>query len=75
MTAATPYQRQQTDDGKEVEEVTWLNPGISPKTYFLLFGTASEGTLEDIAEGLPMAERKLAFAVQGQSYGPMFDES
>jgi hypothetical protein len=74
MTEATPYQRQQTDDGKEVEEVTWVNPGISPKTYFLLFGTASEGMLEDIAEGLPMAERKLAFAVQGQSYGPMFDE-
>jgi pimeloyl-ACP methyl ester carboxylesterase len=30
--------------------------------------------LEDIAEGLPMVERKLALAVQGQSYGPMFDE-
>jgi pimeloyl-ACP methyl ester carboxylesterase len=35
---------------------------------------ASEGMLEDIAQGLPMAERKLALAVQGQSYGPMFDE-
>jgi len=34
----------------------------------------SEGMLENIAEGLPMAERKLAFAVQGQSYAPMFDE-
>src|SRR5205823_7468638 len=34
----------------------------------------SEGMLEDIAEGLPMAERKLALAVQGQAYGPMFDE-
>jgi pimeloyl-ACP methyl ester carboxylesterase len=34
----------------------------------------SEGMLEDIAEGLPMAERKHALAVQGQSYGPMFDE-
>ena len=34
----------------------------------------SEGMLEDIAQGLPMAERKLALAVQGQSYGPMFDE-
>jgi pimeloyl-ACP methyl ester carboxylesterase len=33
-----------------------------------------EGMLERIAEGLPMADRKLAFAVQGQSYGPMFDE-
>lgn len=30
--------------------------------------------LENIAEGLPMAERTLALAVQGQSYGPMFDE-
>src|SRR5271163_4191577 len=34
----------------------------------------SEGMLENIAEGLPLAERKLALAVQGQSYGPMFDE-
>jgi pimeloyl-ACP methyl ester carboxylesterase len=34
----------------------------------------SEGMLEYIAEGLPMADRKLALAVQGQSYGPMFDE-
>lgn len=34
----------------------------------------SEGMLERIAEGLPLAERKLFFAVQGQSYGPMFDE-
>lgn len=34
----------------------------------------SEGMLEDIAQKLPMADRKLAFAVQGQSYAPMFDE-
>ena len=34
----------------------------------------SEGILQDFAQGLPMAERKLVFAVQGQSYGPMFDE-
>jgi pimeloyl-ACP methyl ester carboxylesterase len=34
----------------------------------------SEGMPENVAEGLPMAERELAFAVQGQSYGPMFDE-
>ena len=33
-----------------------------------------EGMLDSIAEGLPMAERTLALAVQGQSYGPMFDE-
>jgi pimeloyl-ACP methyl ester carboxylesterase len=34
----------------------------------------SEGMFNDIAQRLPMAERKLALAVQGQSYGPMFDE-
>jgi hypothetical protein len=34
----------------------------------------SEGMLEDVTEGLPIEERKLAFAVQGQSYAPMFDE-
>jgi hypothetical protein len=34
-----------------------------------------EGMFEDIAEGLSMAERRLALAVQGQSYGPMFDEN
>jgi pimeloyl-ACP methyl ester carboxylesterase len=39
------------------------------------FATISaEGMLQDITEGLPMAERKLSLAVQGQSYGPMFDE-
>jgi pimeloyl-ACP methyl ester carboxylesterase len=32
------------------------------------------GIVEDFAQGLPMAERKLVAAVQGQSYGPMFDE-
>jgi hypothetical protein len=30
--------------------------------------------LEDVTEGLSMEERKLALAVQGQSYGPMFDD-
>jgi pimeloyl-ACP methyl ester carboxylesterase len=34
----------------------------------------SEGMFQFIAEGLPMAERRLALAVQGQTYGPMFDE-
>jgi pimeloyl-ACP methyl ester carboxylesterase len=34
----------------------------------------SQGMLEDFAQGLPMEERKLILAVQGQSYGPMFDE-
>jgi len=35
---------------------------------------SSEGMFEYIAEGLPMADRRLALAAQGQSYGPMFDE-
>ena len=34
----------------------------------------SEGILNDFAQGLPLAERKIVFAVQGQSYGPMFGE-
>jgi pimeloyl-ACP methyl ester carboxylesterase len=34
----------------------------------------SEGMLEDVTEGLGLPERQLALAVQGQSYGPMFDE-
>jgi pimeloyl-ACP methyl ester carboxylesterase len=34
----------------------------------------SEGMLNYVAEGLPINERELALAVQGQSYGPMFDE-
>ena len=34
----------------------------------------SQGILNDFAQGLPMDERKLVLAVQGQSYGPMFAE-
>jgi pimeloyl-ACP methyl ester carboxylesterase len=34
----------------------------------------SQGILEDFAQGLPMAERKIVLAVQGDSYGPMFSE-
>jgi pimeloyl-ACP methyl ester carboxylesterase len=34
----------------------------------------SAGILEDFAQGLPFEERKLVFAVQGQSFGPMFGE-
>jgi hypothetical protein len=30
--------------------------------------------LEDVTDGLPMEECKLAFSVQGQSCAPMFDE-
>jgi pimeloyl-ACP methyl ester carboxylesterase len=35
---------------------------------------SEEGVLNDFAQGLPVAERRLVFAVQGQTYGPMFDE-
>jgi pimeloyl-ACP methyl ester carboxylesterase len=34
----------------------------------------SQGILEDFAQCLPVAERKLILAVQGESYGPMFAE-
>jgi pimeloyl-ACP methyl ester carboxylesterase len=32
------------------------------------------GVINDFANGLPMADRRLVLAVQGQTYGPMFDE-
>jgi pimeloyl-ACP methyl ester carboxylesterase len=39
------------------------------------FASLSEdGVINDFANGLPMAERRLVLAVQGQTYGPMFDE-
>jgi len=34
----------------------------------------SQGIIEDFAQCLPMAERNLIFAVEGESYGPMFAE-
>lgn len=35
---------------------------------------SGDGIINDFANGLPMAERRLVLAVQGQTYGPMFDE-
>jgi pimeloyl-ACP methyl ester carboxylesterase len=35
---------------------------------------SEEGVVHSFAEGLPMPERRLVLAVQGQIYGPMFDE-
>jgi pimeloyl-ACP methyl ester carboxylesterase len=35
---------------------------------------SEEGVINDFAQGLPMSERRLVLAVQGQTYGPMFDE-
>lgn len=35
---------------------------------------SEKGILYSFADGLPMAERRLVLAVQGQIYGPMFDE-
>jgi pimeloyl-ACP methyl ester carboxylesterase len=34
----------------------------------------AQGMLEDFAQGLPLAERKIVLTVQGESYGPMFSE-
>jgi pimeloyl-ACP methyl ester carboxylesterase len=34
----------------------------------------AQGIIEDFSQGLPMPERKIVLAVQGDSYGPMFDE-
>ena len=35
---------------------------------------SEDGVLNSFADGLPMSERRLVLAVQGQIYGPMFDE-
>src|SRR6516165_3449004 len=35
---------------------------------------SEDGVLNSFADGLPMEERRLVLAVQGQIYGPMFDE-
>jgi pimeloyl-ACP methyl ester carboxylesterase len=35
---------------------------------------SEDGVINAFADGLPMAERRLVLAVQGQIYGPMFDE-
>ena len=35
---------------------------------------SEEGILNSFAEGLPMTQRRIVLAVQGQVYGPMFDE-
>jgi len=34
----------------------------------------SQGIMDDFAQGLPVPERRLVLAVEGQSYGPMFAE-
>jgi len=35
---------------------------------------SEDGVTRNFAEGLPIAERRLVLAVQGQTYGPMLDE-
>jgi pimeloyl-ACP methyl ester carboxylesterase len=35
---------------------------------------SEEGVMNDFAQGLPMAERRVVFAVQGQFYGPALEE-
>jgi pimeloyl-ACP methyl ester carboxylesterase len=35
---------------------------------------SEEGILNFFAQGLPLAERRVVLAVQGQTYGPIFDE-
>jgi pimeloyl-ACP methyl ester carboxylesterase len=35
---------------------------------------SADGIINSFADGLPMSERRLVLAVQGQIYGPMFDE-
>jgi pimeloyl-ACP methyl ester carboxylesterase len=53
-----------------------LTPGVkSIQVDSQHFARMSEnGILNFFAQGLPLAERRVVYAVQGQTYGPMFDE-
>jgi pimeloyl-ACP methyl ester carboxylesterase len=53
-----------------------LTPGVkSIQVDSQHFARMSEdGVLNFFAQGLPLPERRVVFAVQGQTYGPMFDE-
>jgi pimeloyl-ACP methyl ester carboxylesterase len=67
------------DVGKSANDTSapyGLTPGQkSIRVDALDFASMSEeGILNHFAQGLPMADRRLVFAVQGQIYGPMFDE-
>jgi pimeloyl-ACP methyl ester carboxylesterase len=44
---------------------------VDPQHYASM---SEDGILNSFANGLPMPERRLVLAVQGQIYGPMFDE-
>jgi len=59
--ASTPYGW--TEGQKQIQVDAQKFVSLSP-----------QGMFEDVTENLPVAERRLALAVQGQSYGPMFDE-
>jgi hypothetical protein len=73
VTACAPEAGQSANDASAPFGVTEGQKQIRVDTQKFATVT-SEGVLKDIAEGLPLADRKLFFAVQGQSYGPMFDE-
>ncbi len=73
MTAYAPEVGQSANDASR--PFGWTEGQMQIRVESDKFATVTpEAMLENIAEGLPMAERKLALAVQGQSYGPMFDE-
>jgi pimeloyl-ACP methyl ester carboxylesterase len=44
---------------------------VDPEHFAYL---SEDGVLNSFAQGLPIQERRLVLAVQGQSFGPMFDE-
>lgn len=44
---------------------------VDPEHFAFL---SEDGVLNNFAQGLPIQERRLVLAVQGQSFGPMFDE-
>jgi pimeloyl-ACP methyl ester carboxylesterase len=67
------------DAGASANETSFpfgVTPGqkaikVDPEHFAYL---SEDGVLNNFAQGLPIQERRLVLAVQGQSYGPMFDE-
>jgi pimeloyl-ACP methyl ester carboxylesterase len=60
------------DTGKPFGATAGLKAIQSDSQHFAWM--SEEGILNSFADGLPMAERRLVLAVQGQIYGPMLDE-
>src|SRR5271170_1317171 len=73
VAAYAPEAGQSANDASTPFGITEGQKSIRVDSEKFAYMTA-QGIINNFAQGLPMAERKLVVAVQGESYGPMFDE-